>query len=146
MKLSISGRIDPETDKPGLREAKVDDLVTARMIDSEGASDTASDQIPPDLYNKYLKKVYKAAKFEKPRDMIGLDKSLPPDEMKKLLVANMEVSDGDLKNLADARAQAVRQYLSTKIDPARLFTAAPKLDASGIDDKGKTTRAELALQ
>ena len=146
LKLSISGRIDPETDKPGLREAKVDDLVTARMIDSEGASDTASDQIPPDLYNKYLKKVYKAAKFEKPRDMIGLDKSLPPDEMKKLLVANMEVSDGDLKNLADARAQAVRQYLSTKIDPARLFTAAPKLDASGIDDKGKTTRAELALQ
>jgi hypothetical protein len=78
--------------------------------------------------------------------MVGLDKSLPPDEMKKLLVTNMEVSDDDLKHLAGARAQAIRQYLSTKIDPSRLFTVAPRLDASGIDDKGKTTRAELALQ
>jgi outer membrane protein OmpA-like peptidoglycan-associated protein len=58
----------------------------------------------------------------------------------------MQVSDADLKNLGEARAQSVRQYLSTKVDPARLSTAAPKLDASGIDDKGKTTRADLSLQ
>jgi hypothetical protein len=90
--------------------------------------------------------VYKAAKFEKPTNMVGLDKSLPPDEMKKLLVTNMEVSDDDLKHLADARAQAARKYLSTKVDPSRLFTVAPKLDTSGIDDKGKPTRADLALQ
>jgi uncharacterized protein involved in outer membrane biogenesis len=146
LKLSVAGRVDPAVDKPGLREAKVDDLVLARMNDSEGTSTTADDKIPPDLYNKYLKKVYKAAKFDKPRDMLGLDKSLPPDEMKKLLVTNMEVSDDDLKHLADARAQAVRKYLSTKVDPSRLFTVASKLDASGIDDKGKPTRAELALQ
>jgi len=37
-------------------------------------------------------------------------------------------------------------FLSTKVDPARLFTVAPKLDASGIDDKGKPTRADLSLQ
>jgi len=36
--------------------------------------------------------------------------------------------------------------LSTKVDPSRLSTAAPKLDASGIDDKGKPTRADLSLQ
>ena len=78
--------------------------------------------------------------------MVGLDKSLAPDEMKKLLVTNMEVSDDDLKHLADARAQSARKYLSTKIDPARLFTTAPKLDASGIEDKGPTTRADLSLQ
>jgi hypothetical protein len=58
----------------------------------------------------------------------------------------MEVSDDDLRHLADARAQAARKYLSTKIDPSRLFTVAPKLDAYGIDDKGKPTRADLALQ
>ena len=103
-------------------------------------------QIPPDLYDKYLKKVYKAAKFEKPKDSIGLNKSLPPDEMKKLLVSNTDVTDADLTQLGEARAQSVRKYLSTKVDPARLFTAAPKLDASGIDDKGKPTRADLSLQ
>jgi hypothetical protein len=146
LKLSITGRVDPTVDKAGLREAKVDDLVRARMNDGEGTTTTADDKIPPDLYNKYLKKVYKAAKFDKPRDMVGLDKSIPPEDMKKLLVTNMDVTDDDEKNLASARAQAVRKYLSTKIDPSRLFTVAPKLDASGIDDKGKTTRAELALQ
>ncbi len=146
LKLSVTGRIDPAVDKPGLREAKVDDQVRVRMNDAEGTTTTADDKIPPDLYDKYLKKVYKAAKFEKPTNALGLDKSLPPDEMKKLLVTNMEVSDDDLKNLADARAQAVRKYLSTKVDPSRLMTVAPKLDASGIDDKGKPTRADLALQ
>jgi hypothetical protein len=56
------------------------------------------------------------------------------------------VTDADLTQLGDARAQSVRKYLSTKVDPARLFTVAPKLDASGIDDKGKPTRADLSLQ
>jgi hypothetical protein len=145
LKLSITGRIDPSVDKPGLRVAKVDDAVRARISDSEGA-DAAKGQIPPDLYDKYLKKVYKAAKFDKPKDSLGLNKSLPPEEMTKLLVTNMDVSDDDLKNLGVARSQSVRQYLSTKVDPARLFTVAPKLDASGISDQGKTTRAELSLQ
>jgi hypothetical protein len=66
--------------------------------------------------------------------------------MKKLLVTNMEVSDDDLKKLADARAEAVHTYLGTKIDPSRISTATPKLDASGIDDQGKPARADLTLQ
>jgi uncharacterized protein involved in outer membrane biogenesis len=145
LKLSITGRVDPATDKAGLHEAKVDDQVIARLKDSEG-EDAAKGQIPPDLYDKYLKKVYRAAKFEKPTNAIGLNKSLPPDEMKKLLVTNMEVSDDDLKKLADARAESVRTYLGTKIDPSRITTAAPKLDASGIGDNGKPSRADLTLQ
>jgi Domain of Unknown Function (DUF748) len=145
LKLSITGRVDPVIDKAGLHEAKVDDEVIARLKDSEGA-DAAKGQIPPDLYDKYLKKVYKAAKFEKPRNAIGLEKSLPPDEMKKLLFTNMAVTDDDLKKLADARAEAVRTYLGTKIDPSRLVIAPPKLDASGITDQGKSTRADLTLQ
>jgi hypothetical protein len=146
LKISVAGRIDPEADKPGLRIAKVDDLVKARIGDSGDTANTPSDELPPDLYNKYLKKVYKDAKFEKPKDMLGLNKSLPPEEMKKLLVTNMDVTDDDLKNLANARAQSVSQYLGTKIEPARVFTVAPKLDASGIDDKGKATRADLSLE
>src|SRR6202035_296746 len=57
LKLSITGRVDPMIDKAGLHEAKVDDLVIARLKDSEGA-DAANGPIPPDLYDKYLKKVY----------------------------------------------------------------------------------------
>ncbi len=145
LKLSISGRVDPAVDRPGLHEAKVDELVRARLKESGNAAG-ADEKIPTYLYDKYLKRVYKAAKFDKPTNFLGLDESLPPAEMKKLLVEHMTVSDNDLQRLAEARAQAVRHYLSTKVEPSRLFTVTPRLDASGIDDKGKTTRADLSLQ
>ena len=98
-------------------------------------------------YDKYLKKVYSAGDFKKPRDVVGLAKTQPPDEMKKLILANTPVTDQDLKNLADARANAVRAYLSSKqVDSGRMFIVAPKMDANGIKDQGKTTRVDLGLQ
>ena len=98
-------------------------------------------------YNKYLAKAYSAGDFKKPRDLVGLAKTQPPDEMKKLILANTPVTDQDLKNLADARANAVRAYLSGKqVDSGRMFIIAPKLDANGIKDQGKTTRVDLSLE
>jgi len=32
------------------------------------------------------------------------------------------------------------------VDSARMFIIAPKLDASGIKDQGKTTRVDLTLE
>ena len=66
--------------------------------------------------------------------------------MKKLLLANIQVSDQDLKHLADARAAAVRKFMSGKIEPGRLFLVAPKLTPEGISDKGKTTRVDLSFE
>ena len=66
--------------------------------------------------NKYLEKVYKDTKFDKPRNAIGFAKSLPPEEMEKLLIANTEVKPEDLRALALARADAVRGYLEQQGD------------------------------
>jgi outer membrane protein OmpA-like peptidoglycan-associated protein len=66
--------------------------------------------------------------------------------MKKLLLTNMEITDQDLQHLADERAQAVRQWLSGTVDPARLFVVAPKLTADGSNEPGKTTRVDLSLK
>ena len=67
--------------------------------------------------------------------------------MKKLILDNTPVTDQDMKHLADARANAVRAYLSSKqVDSARMFIIAPKLDANGIKDQGKTTRVDLSLE
>ncbi len=41
--------------------------------------------------------------------------------MTKLLLANIQVNDQDLKRLADARAAAVRKFMSEKVEPGRLF-------------------------
>jgi len=148
LKLEISGRVDPSVDRDGLRHAELGHLIEQQKIRDVGEpKDGAPVTIGKDEYDKYLTRAYKAAKFPKPRNFIGLDQKLPPDEMKKLMLANMDASDEALKRLADARANAVRQFLSRKqIEPGRLFAVAPKLNGAGITDKGKTSRAELSLR
>ena len=116
------------------------------MQDIGGHEDADRVPLTPDEYDTYLKRVYKTATFPKPRNFLGIDKSLPPDDMKKLLLTNMEITDQDLQHLADERAQAVGQWLSGQVDPARLVVVAPKLTADGITEKGKTTRVDLSLK
>jgi hypothetical protein len=150
LKLSITGRVDPEADRQGLREASLDHAMKVQKLKDtvgKGSSvDPETIEITPDEYDKYLEDAYKAADFAKPRDFIGLHKSLPADEMKKLMVTNAKVTDDDLKQLADQRASAAREYLSHKVEPGRLFVVPPTLDAKDIKDKGKTTRVDFGLQ
>ncbi|TXI84877.1 MAG: DUF748 domain-containing protein, partial [Cupriavidus sp.] len=72
LKLDISGRVDPELDTPGLREAMVEQRVRRQMIRDvvgKGSSvDTSTLQVPPESYDKYLKKAYDAESFTKPRN------------------------------------------------------------------------------
>ncbi len=150
LKLNIAGRVDPAFDKDGYREASLEHSIQALRHKDEGDSADANAKnaaLSTADYNKYLGQVYGAGKFKKPRDVIGFAKTIPPDQMKKLILANTAVSDQDLQHLAEARANAVRAYLSTKqVDAARMFIIAPKLDAAGIKDQGKTTRVDLSLE
>ena len=150
LKLNIEGRIDPKFDTDGYKEASLDHSIAVLRHKAEGDSADAKAKSAPLStadYNKYLAKVYSAGDFKKPRDAIGLAKTIPPDQMKKLILDNTPVTDQNLKNLADARANAVRAYLSSKqVDAARMFIIAPKLDATGIKDQGKTTRVDLSLE
>ena len=88
--LNISGRVDPTYDHDGLRAAMLERLVQrekTRQLANQGQNvNPATIQVSSAEYNKYLRRVYKSAKFDKPRDFLGLDKSLPPSEMTKLLL------------------------------------------------------------
>lgn len=149
LKMQISGRVDPKFDRDALREGLLDRAIKEAKLKDEDkkldGADLGSVKVTPDEYDKYLKEVYKAADFPKPRDLIGLTKSLPPDEIKKLIITNTKITDKDLDQLAQDRADAVRKYMSKTIDPSRLIVTAPKLNAKGIEDQGKTTRADLSL-
>jgi hypothetical protein len=146
LSLSIEGRVDPAFDHDGLQEAILLDRMKAQKVKGEsGNIDLDKVVLSPDEYTKYLTRVYKAAKFPKPTNALGLDKSLSPDEMKKLLLANIPVTDKDLQSLAAARAAAVRKFMSGKVEPGKLFLVAPKLTPEGIADKGKTTRVDLSF-
>jgi hypothetical protein len=145
LKLEISGRVDPKVDRKGLQEAMLEGAIKKQKAQAE-AGPVDQVQVTPDEYNKYLWRVYKAADFAKPRDVVGMVKRLPPDDLKKLLLAHIKVSDADLRHLADARVATVHQALSGSIDAARLLTVAPKLSAEGITGQGPTTRVDFSLK
>lgn len=150
IRLDMIGRVDPDKDLPGLRAEYVERLVRQQKLKDvvgQGESvDTRSVKVEPAEYQKYLTRAYKAADFKKPRNMIGLQKTLPDDDMKQAIADHAPVDDGSLRTLALDRAQSVRQYLEGKIDASRMFVVAPKLDAKGIEDKGATTRVDFGLK
>ncbi|KWK31775.1 AsmA family protein [Burkholderia stagnalis] len=150
IRLDLIGRVDPDKDTPGLRDAYVERLVRQQKLKDvvgQGESiDPRTVKIEPAEYHTYLTRAYKAADFKKPRNVIGLQKTLPDADMKQALAEHAPVDEGGLRTLAQNRAQAVRQYLEGKIDASRMFIVAPKLDAKGIDDKGATTRVDFGLK
>ncbi|RQS22561.1 DUF748 domain-containing protein [Burkholderia sp. Bp8998] len=150
IRLDLIGRVDPPKDTPGLRDAYVERLVRQQKLKDvigQGESiDPMSVKVEPAEYTKYLTRAYKDADFKKPRNLIGLQKTLPDADMKQALADHAPADDNALRALAQQRAQAVRQYLDGKIDSSRMFVVAPKLDAKGIEDKGATTRVDFGLQ
>jgi uncharacterized protein involved in outer membrane biogenesis len=153
LSLDIIGRVDPSKDQDGLRKVTVDNLVRRQKVLDDGGknadtSDTAlaAVSITPDEYDKYLKRAYKDDDFKgKPKNVIGLKKSLEPDEMRSLMETNVPVDDNAMRDLAQRRAAAVQAWLKGKLDDKRMAIKDPKLDTKDIDDKGKTTRVELGL-
>ncbi|WP_213948362.1 DUF748 domain-containing protein [Luteibacter sp. dw_328] len=140
--LDIIGRIDMSKDESGLRKVMVEDLIRKEQVSAKGddtSAPTAEEQ------DKYLERAYRHADFPKPKNVIGLTKSQPPEEMRTLMETHMPVDADALRHLAERRANAVRQWLQGKVDDKRLFVLAPKLDPKGIDDGGKTTRVDFGL-
>lgn len=162
LRLEISGRIDPATDADGARrvwlnqrvaDAKQRELRRSAQAgdqaeEGEGGQQGARVTVSPQEYPKYLEAVYKRESFKKPRNFIGLTKSLPTQEMEKLLLENAPVTDTELRALADQRALAVKQSLENdgKVPDAKLFLTAPKLTAEGIKDKGAPNRVDFSIR
>jgi hypothetical protein len=148
LKLDIIGRVDPIADTNGLRRAALDDKEKVlKRRDTKGQGGDAVTLSDADRA-KYLEAVYKNEKFNKPKNMIGFSKSLPPDEMERLILENTPIGPTELRELALHRADSVRKYLeeSAKIPLDRVYLVAPKLTADGIKDKGAATRVDFSLK
>jgi len=93
-----------------------------------------------------LRRLYQASKLpNKPKNLIGLPKDLPPEQMRGLLLGSYAVDDEALRQLAVARATAVRDALLARGAPnARVFVAAPKLCDQGCDETWRP-HVELSL-
>jgi len=98
-----------------------------------------------------LERVYRSEKFPKPRNLVGMVKGLPAEEMEKLILANSSVDDEDLRDLADRRAKTVRDWLISRGLPSdRLFLLPVQLlgakDQSESGVQARTGRVLLNLK
>ena len=107
-------------------------------------------QIDKSEYPQYLKAAYGDESFPKPRNIIGLAKDLPVPEMEKLMMQNAKASDDDLRQLANQRAQSVRDALlaNGQIGADRLFVVAakPLTAEEKAKLKGRPNRVDFTMK
>ena len=157
LKLDLAGSADPQRDGEQLRQRRVERLVKAEKLKetvSTGASSELIDKvkIEPAEQDRFLRRAYDNAAFDKPRD--SKDKNTDPtrEQMQSQLSANVTVSASDLTTLASARAQAAKQWLQTEggIDPERLFVVAshaqPNDAKAGESNGGPDSKAQASVK
>jgi hypothetical protein len=151
--MDIEGHADPSKDLEGLKQILMLKRVKAQKIrdlarKDDSTSSLESIVVTPGEYPEYLKRAYKAEKFPKPRNIIGMAKDLPVPEMEKLMLTNMKVGDDDLKALAAERARAVRDYLlqSKQVEPERIFMIETKILEGEKIEGAKNSRTDFKLR
>jgi len=156
LKLEIDGRVDLEHDPEGLKHATLERKVRAQKreeLTKSGVEISSGDviEVSAKEYPVLLERVYRAEKFPKPRNLVGLVKTLPVEEMEKLILTNTSVDDDDLRALGDRRARAVRDWLIAHEVPAeRIFLLQARLGSAdvkaGTSEKAKESRADFSLK
>jgi uncharacterized protein involved in outer membrane biogenesis len=153
LKLDIVGGVDMERDREGLiRDQFLKKLKAQKMNDlihkgqKVGSIDNIA--IEPQEYEQYLKKAYSAEKFPKPRNIIGMEKSLPNDEMEKLMMTHIVVKEDDLRLLAMKRAEVVSDAIieEGEFDAGRVFVVEPKALEPEAKKDVKKSRVDFKLK
>jgi hypothetical protein len=143
--LSLQGEADAAAEQTAYRRARLMQMVQAQKEQRSPAADPAtrtpvSEQEWPGL----LRQVYLGAKISKPRNLIGMVRDLPVQDMESLLLASIPVDEAAMQALAQARARAVRDALLARgMAAEQMFLASPKLHAP---DQKWTPRVQLQLE
>jgi Domain of Unknown Function (DUF748) len=153
LKMEIEGHVDPGRDREALRKVIFQRKVKARKLKDtvgRGKAGKSVDEVvvTPEEYPKYLKKAYKAEKFPKPRNFLGIAKDIPVPEMEKLMYDNIEVTKDDLRLLALERAENVSDYLQKKgkVEANRLFLVESAPLTPEKQEKVKDSRVDFRIK
>lgn len=152
LKLDITGRVDPKTDTEGLRLVSLDNKIkTFKLRDARKKNRAIKAEevvIEEADRTAYIEEVYSAEKFPKQRNLVGIAKTLPPQEAMALVLSHTSVTEEDLRSLAQRRADIVLDYLEKQgaVGKDRLFLIAPKLHADDLKDKGLPNRVDFSLK
>jgi uncharacterized protein involved in outer membrane biogenesis len=135
LRVTIVGHSDLEAERAGWQRARLDALLQA---EKRRRLARAGGEVPPQVSvsaqerPELLREVYRRADIPKPRNFVGLAKDIPQEEMESLLLAAQAPTADTMRDLAVARAMAVKDFLAGQHLPEdRLFLGAPKTAASG---------------
>ena len=149
LKMDIRGSFNAELDRGILHEKQFELLLKNEKYKKlSGKKETVPtlDEITigSDEYETLLKKAYKEADFQKPKNVLGFSKKLPPEEMEKLLRDNIIITDDDLRLLAIERANGVKSFLveTGPVEPERIFIVEPKKE----EGENGAQRAEMIIK
>lgn len=153
LKMTVVGRASMQGERDAIKRERLQRMVRAEKrrttIQSAVGAAPAAGESPAVVtvseaeYPALLTAVYKRADMAKPRNMVGLSKSISVPEMEALLLANIEVADDAAQTLATQRGVAVRDYLAAqKLPLDRLFLGAAKVAKT---DEKSAPEAELSL-
>jgi hypothetical protein len=153
LKLEATGRFSGDKDSEGLRRLRLQRKVKAQKLAAlvkKGEAPASVDDVvvSDDEYPTYLEKAYKKEKFKKPSNFLGIAKDIPAPEMETLMLANLPVTDDDLRQLALARANAVKDYLTgpAKVEAARVFVLEPGTKPAEPTATASRSRVDFALK
>ena len=133
LKIDATGRATPDADREGLKRAMLDRAVRAQKVKTragEGESTASLDAVTIDAeeYPKLLARVYADTDLpDKPRNALGMAKSIPAAEMEAMLVQSYRVDDQALgarwraqrKRARDAELLLVRRDAVDGWQPGR---------------------------
>ena len=148
--LEISAFVDRDQDPEAYRQEQLQQQLKAAKwlaLKEEGQAPETPEQVvvSADEYPQLLTSVYVEAEFPRPRNFVGLLKTLPVAEMEKLLLANQVVGAEELTELAKRRALRVREALvgeNTEIKP-QIFLK--KTDIYQPPKAGAASRVEFTI-
>ncbi len=153
LQLEVIGFVDIENDRQALITYRFEKQIKAqkfKKIKKKEAAAVSVDLviIAPEEYEKYLKMAYKAGKFKKPKNVLGITKNIPVPEMEALILENIQITDDDLRSLANQRAQAVKNYIlgHGEIEPRRLFLIEPQALTPEKVENLKDSRVDLSFK
>jgi hypothetical protein len=155
LRLQLSGRADPATDLDGLKRVSMERKVKAQKLQElSGKADAPKSvdevRIESSEYPQYLRQAYRQESFPKPRNAIGLLRDLPVVEMEKLMIQHAAIGEENLGELANQRAQTVRDALVTtglvSADRLSIVSAKPLTSEEKAKLKGKPNRVDFSLR
>ena len=152
LKIELKGYVDREKDSEAYRLELLNRKLRSEKFLALGKTGTLKEgekadsvRVLPEELGIYLAAVYKKEKFPKPRNVIGLVKALPPDEMKKLIIANTVIDEPELQTLAQERVAAIITHLVRQgnVPAERIFQKNDDIFKAPQKDSTAKSRVEL---